>query len=269
MIGGVTGRLQLQIAESNRARSRDIGALSGAPSNTAGSAIEALGYAQVLRNVHDALAGMSAADTFLGQIGDAAQRMRELAVFAASDTISPEGRAAIGVEVDSLVATMRHAVSGGPDDIRHRLFSIDSPGTAVTVQSGSETSDRIELPPVVIHLERLMAAAPLLNGSLQHTDAATSISAIDAFLGDIGQARGAVGAAANRLDSVDRMISRRGEDLAASYDEIDSAMMLFFTTRLAKDQILADSSTAMLAQANASRDEVSALLRLTDNALRN
>ena len=91
--------------------------------------------------------------------------------------------------------------------------------------------------------------------------AATAIKAIDSALSKIADARGTLGAQSNRLDSTVNNLTSITTNLAASKSGIEDADFAAETTNLAKAQILQQASTAMLAQANASKQNVLSLLQ--------
>src|SRR5690625_4660103 len=57
---------------------------------------------QYLDNVRDGLSWLSFTDTALGQAGDGMQRARELAVYGASGTMTPEDRATVALEIEQI-----------------------------------------------------------------------------------------------------------------------------------------------------------------------
>ena len=89
----------------------------------------------------------------------------------------------------------------------------------------------------------------------------TAIEAIDAALSKIASARGDLGAISNRLDSTVNNLTSISSNLSASRSNIEDADFAAETTNLAKSQILQQASTAMLAQANASKQNVLSLLQ--------
>ena len=89
----------------------------------------------------------------------------------------------------------------------------------------------------------------------------TAIEAIDAALSKIASARGDLGAISNRLDSTVNNLTSISSNLVASRSNIEDADFAAETTNLAKSQILQQASTAMLAQANASKQNVLSLLQ--------
>ncbi|MDC0490312.1 flagellin [Paracoccaceae bacterium] len=100
--------------------------------------------------------------------------------------------------------------------------------------------------------------------SLSITSASTAtaaISAIDTAIQSVNSQRASLGAISNRLDSTVSNLTNISSNLQAGRGRIEDADFAAETTSLAKSQILQQASTAMLAQANASKQNVLSLLQ--------
>jgi flagellin len=93
------------------------------------------------------------------------------------------------------------------------------------------------------------------------TNAQASISTIDSAISTINAQRASLGAISNRLDSTVSNLTNVSSNLQAGRGRIEDADFAAETTTLAKSQILQQASTAMLAQANASKQNVLSLLQ--------
>ena len=91
--------------------------------------------------------------------------------------------------------------------------------------------------------------------------ALTTIGLIDAAITTINGQRASLGSASNRLDSTVSNLTNISANLQAGRGRIEDADFAAETTSLAKSQILQQASTAMLAQANASKQNVLSLLQ--------
>jgi flagellin len=94
-----------------------------------------------------------------------------------------------------------------------------------------------------------------------NTNAQAAIEKIDTAIKDVNSQRGTLGALTNRLDSTVANLTNVSNNLAAGKGRIEDADFASETTNLAKAQILQQASTAMLAQANASKQNVLSLLQ--------
>ena len=93
-------------------------------------------------------------------------------------------------------------------------------------------------------------------------DARDGITALDAAIKQVNVQRSELGAVSNRLNHTVNNLTNISSNLSAAKGGIEDADFAVETTNLAKNQILQQASTAMLAQANASQQNVLALLRI-------
>ena len=93
-------------------------------------------------------------------------------------------------------------------------------------------------------------------------DALNAITAMDAFLSSLNSQRASLGALSNRIDHIVTNNTNTATNLAKSISRIEDADFAAETTNLAKQQILQQAATAMLAQANASKQNILTLLNL-------
>ena len=93
------------------------------------------------------------------------------------------------------------------------------------------------------------------------TGANNAIVAIDGALDKVNSARGALGAVSNRLDYTINNLGTIKVNTEASLSRIEDADFAVETSNLTKSQILSQAATAMLAQANASKQSVLSLLQ--------
>ena len=97
--------------------------------------------------------------------------------------------------------------------------------------------------------------------SLLYAETRVFISTIDKGLKTINTQRAELGAVSNRLNHTVNNLTNMSANLSAARGGIEDADFALETTELAKNQILQQASTAMLAQANASKQNVLGLLR--------
>ena len=98
--------------------------------------------------------------------------------------------------------------------------------------------------------------------NMQSSEAAkASVIAIDAAIKTVNTQRSELGAVSNRLSHTVSNMTNISTNLSAARGGIEDADFALETTNLAKNQILQQASTAMLAQANASKQNVLSLLQ--------
>ena len=84
---------------------------------------------------------------------------------------------------------------------------------------------------------------------------------IDTAIKNVNIQRSELGAVSNRLNHTVNNLTNISSNLSAAKGGIEDADFALETTNLAKNQILQQASTAMLAQANASKQNVLSLLQ--------
>ena len=104
--------------------------------------------------------------------------------------------------------------------------------------------------------------AAALGITSSHTVAqASTIAVMDLAINKVSEERAKLGAVSNRLDSTVTNLDQIRVNLTASKGRIEDADFAQETGNLAKGQILQQAATAMLAQANASKQNVLTLIR--------
>jgi flagellin len=93
------------------------------------------------------------------------------------------------------------------------------------------------------------------------TEAQAAITALDTALQTVQTQRATLGSLSNRLDNTVSNLTNISANLTAGKGRIEDADFAAETTNLARTQILQQASTAMLAQANASKQNVLSLLQ--------
>jgi flagellin len=93
------------------------------------------------------------------------------------------------------------------------------------------------------------------------SNAQSAITKIDTALATLNTQRAELGAYSNRFDNTVSNLTNISSNLTAGKGRIEDADFAAETTSLAKSQILQQASTAMLAQANASKQNVLSLLQ--------
>ena len=92
-------------------------------------------------------------------------------------------------------------------------------------------------------------------------DARTAITAIDHAIDEVNQERSYIGSEQNKLQFTMSNLSNNIQNIEASRSTIEDADFAAEAADLAKNQILAQSATAMLAQASAISQNILSLLR--------
>nr|WP_315228487.1 flagellin [uncultured Limnohabitans sp.] len=102
---------------------------------------------------------------------------------------------------------------------------------------------------------------PLTRTSIGSTEGAQAVLAkLDEAMDKVNQTRATMGAVMNRLDHVINNLTNVSMNLSASRSQIEDADYASASTELAKNQIMQQAATAVLAQANTSQQSVMKLL---------
>lgn len=225
------------------------------------------GLNQASRNIGDAISFTNVAEGYLQETTDVLQRIRELAVQASNSVYSDEDRAQIAVEVSQLVAEIDHIASSAEFNGMRLLtgrFAKDS-DTVMQLQIGANADQNIKA------YVGTMTAQALGLTSIQGTDekisisspdnANTTISILDEAIKNVNKQRADLGAYGSRMEMTQKGISISAENLTAAESRIRDTDVATELVNYSKNQILVESSSAMLAQSlNINRSAVAKLL---------
>ncbi|MBX3622109.1 MAG: flagellin FliC [Rhizobacter sp.] len=211
------------------------------------------------RNANDGISLSQTAEGALGKIGDAMQRMRELAVQSANGTNNSQDRDNLQAEFQQLNDEVARIVSGTRFN---GTVLFDGTSTAFSFQVGAGTDATDTLTINTVDLTATVASLGALNISgTDNTGALAAITALDTGIMDTTTARATFGAAQNRFDSVIGSLTVFAENLSAARGRIMDADFAAETAALSRAQILQQAGNAMVAQANQLPQQVLTLLQ--------
>jgi flagellin len=205
-----------------------------------------------VRNANDAISLSQTAEGAIGKIGDALQRMRELAVQSANGTNNAGDRANLQTEFGQLQEEVSRLVTGTRFNGTY-LFNGDV--TTFVFQVGANTDagiDTIEIAgtDLTSSVESVVATGVISIDGPDHTAATTAIGAIDDAIDAVTTSRALYGAAQNRFETVISNLQTAAENLTAARARIMDADFAVETANLSRSQILQQAGNAMVAQAN-------------------
>ena len=225
------------------------------------------GLNQASRNIGDAISFTSVAEGYLQETTDVLQRIRELAVQASNGVYSDEDRMQIQVEVSQLVAEVDRIASSAQFNGMNLLtgrFAKDS-DTVMQFQIGANvdqnirayvgtmTSQALGLTDIQGTDERISISSP--------DEANSTIAVLDNALKNVNKQRADLGAYTNRMELAQKGINVAAENTQAAESRIRDADMAKEMVEYSKNQILTETSSAMLAQSlNVNRSAVAKLL---------
>ncbi|MCR5885968.1 flagellin FliC [Rhizobacter sp. J219] len=212
-----------------------------------------------MRNANDGISFAQTAEGALAKVGDALQRMRELAVQSANGTNNSDDRDNLQAEFAQLNAEVDRIVSGAKFNDTALL---DGSVTTFTFQvgAGTDTTDTIDVDAVDLSATVTAVTALDISGA-DATGATAALDALDTAIIDVTTGRANMGAIQNRFDSVIANLQTSAENLSAARGRIMDADFAAETMNLSRAQILQQAGTAMISQANQLPQQVLSLLR--------
>ena len=217
------------------------------------------GMSQAVRNANDGISLAQTAEGALDEVSNMLQRIRELATQSASGIYQDAtDRAYMQVEVDELTAQIDQVITNTEFN---GVVLFDASTATVTIQTGANGADTVDL--TMADLTGLAASGGAAGSYDVSTAAAANglLATLDTELDTISSSRATLGAGQNRLESAVNNLTDNLTNLSDARSRIEDADYSAETTKLAKAQILSQASTAMLAQANQSQQNVLSLLR--------
>ena len=256
------------------------------------------GLNMATKNANDGLAMLATIENATNDVTDMLQRVRELAVQASNDTNSTTDREYLQKEVDSLLNEINRVASQtvyndqvvldgthtgqlqvGTDNgqnITFNIKSIDTDTLGLTGSGGASGAFTAGSAPIVISttsddnsVDSAGAAKAPAAGTdsvlglsvLTAEDAETALTKITTAIEQVAGNRAEYGAMANRLEYTVSNLMNVAEFTTAARSRIEDADFAAESARLAKAQVLQQTGTAMLAQANASSQLAIQLIR--------
>lgn len=229
------------------------------------------GTAQAIRNSQDGIAAITIAEGAANEVSSILQRMRELAVQSANDTLTSTERAYTNQEYGQLVSEIDRIAavtnyngmklissSGSNANERFGIGGTGGTGSALWI----DANDSVGLDSITITIDTLTTTAlgsgagsggvASMNATTltSQTDAVAAIQSLDESIDSVNTMRSNMGAFINRLEHAinNLMISNTNQQAAESLiRDVDFASE---TTQFTRNQILTQSGTAMLSQSN-------------------
>ena len=212
------------------------------------------GMTQGVRNANDGISLAQTAEGGLGEVSNMLQRMRELTVQALNGTNDADAKSNIQAEISQLATQITDTLANTEFN-GTKLF--DGSTATVSIQAGANAADTVD-----IDLDDVAGNADVTAAlAVDATTATTAdLATFDDALKAIATTRANLGAVQNRLESTVNNLTNNITSLTDAKSRIEDADFSAETTALAKQQILSQASTAMLAQANQSQQGVLKLI---------
>lgn len=229
------------------------------------------GLNQASTNAKNGISFIQTTEGYLQETSDIVQRIRELAVQSSNGIYTDEDRMQIQVEVSSLIAEVDRIASAAQFNGMNMLtgrFARPTGENNVTASMwlhiGANMDQRTQ-----VYIGTMTASSLGLRNVgneeimtlASPDDANRAIGTLDEALKKINKQRADLGAYQNRLEKTVTGLDVGAENLQASESRIRDTDMSKEMVDFTKNQILSQSGTAMLAQANQSSQNVLTLLK--------
>lgn len=224
------------------------------------------GLNQASQNASNGISFIQTTEGYLQETTDIMQRIRELAVQSSNGIYSAEDRMQIQVEISALVSEVDRIASSaqfnGMNMLTGRFASEANDVMQFQIGANMDQNTRV-------FIGTMTAQALGLKGAQGSTDAITindpesanaTLGTVDAALTNVTKQRADLGAYQNRFEMAARGINIAAENTQSAESRIRDTDMASEIVEYTKNQILTQSGTAMLSQANSQSQNVLALL---------
>jgi flagellin len=218
------------------------------------------GLGQAIKNSNDGIGLIQTADGAMEEYGNILQRVRVLATQAANDTQDADSRGYISLEITALMAEA--------DDI---ATTTKFNGVSILDGTGGSSADGVftfhtgayatETQSVDIGTATVAVLASGAHTVTTQTLAEATISQMDIAIGAVDGLRATMGAAQNKLESTVRNISVTQVNIAAAESQIRDVDFAAESANFSKHNILAQSGSYAMSQANSVQQNVLRLLQ--------
>ena len=247
--------------------------INSAADDAAGFAIAERMTAQIrglnmaAKNANDGLSMIATVENATNDVTDMLQRIRELAVQAVNDTNGVTDRKYLDDEVQALLEEIDRV---SDDTVYNKLNLLDGGSDAVgKFQVGTESDQQVDFTFHSVHTGSIgendgVALTGTALGTIDVLSRANAETALDVISGAIEQVaaqRAEYGSLQNRLEYTVSNLMNVSEWTNAARSRIEDADFAAESARLSKAQVLQQTGTAMLAQANAASQLALQLIR--------
>jgi flagellin len=211
------------------------------------------GMSVAIRNANDGISMAQVAEGALSKVGDALQRMRELALQSRNSTNSDSDKDSLNKEFAELQKEVSRVLASTSFNTK-RILGADA--TSFTFQVGANTtSDDV----VTIDFENMVSNADVsavtvttasIGSTADASDIASVIDNIDSALDTVNNTRATYGATQSRFEAIISNLQVSVENQTAARSRIMDADYAAETAALSRAQILQQAGNAMVAQAN-------------------
>jgi flagellin len=216
------------------------------------------GLNQASANAANGISFIQTTEGYLQETEDILQRIRELSVQSANGIYTDEDRMQIQVEISQLVDEVdriaSHAQFNGMNMLTGRFARMDGTNLVTAsmwfhIGANMDQREQVFIGTMTADSLGLRQDTAIINlGSPEEANRA--IGTLDAAIQKVNKQRADLGAYQNRLEHAVRGLDINAENLQAAESRIRDTNMANEMVNYVRDQILSQTGTAMLAQAN-------------------
>ena len=225
-----------------------------------------MGLRQAERNTEDGMSFVQTAEGYLNQTSQIIQRIRVMAIQSANGIYSRSDRQLIQVEVSALVDEVDRIASQAEFNrfkvLTGEFSKVNSKGSMWFHMGANQNQrERVYIGTMTAAAFKFKDGTGKVGLSLETPEGSNAaIGILDDALQKLSKQRADLGAYYNRLDFAARGLMTAYENIQASESRIRDADMAEEMVSFTKDQVLVQSGTSMLAQANVQSQSILRLL---------
>ena len=217
-----------------------------------------MGQKASIKTAADALSLLNVQEVAVQQFANITHRIKELGVQMANGTYSDADRALAQLEADQLVSQFQ-MVAANTRFNELQVVNGTAGGTPYTIQVGPNASDTFTL--AITPGATLSTMLPTFVDLTTQTNATQTFDTTLSILQTMNEQRSVIGASINRMIASINNLSSAAVKTEVAIGRIIDADFALESAKLAKHQILSQSSNQMLSIANQSKNLLAQLLQ--------
>jgi flagellin len=218
-----------------------------------------MGQKAAIKTASDALSLLNLQDAAVEQFVNITHRIKELGVQMANGTYSDADRALAQLEADQLVAQFQMVAANTRFNELEIVNGTDGVTSPYTIQVGANASDNFTI--AVTPGATLSTTLPTMVDVTTQANAKLTFDTMLSVLQTMNEQRAIIGASINRMLTSINNLSASSLKTEVAIGRIIDTDFALEAAKLAKKQILAQSSNQMLSIANQSKDLMTQLLQ--------
>jgi flagellin len=228
--------------------------INGAKDDAAGLGIserlrsQVRGMAVAQRNAEEGFNIVQAAEGAMGETASILQRMREIAVQAASENLTTTEQKYLNTEFTSLVTEVERVAKATKYNGQNL---IDGSFSAKKIQVGADNGTDFQISVTIADSDKAALGLTAAISVDKLSTAQAAISSLDTAIDSLNTNRASLGALMSNLQTAANHVGVMRENLVAAESRIRDTDIAQETSSFARSQVLQQAGVSMLAQANA------------------